>query len=135
MPAIDVAPSGMGAIVGRLGKLKHGDVRPQPAVLVGQVAKLARMRRLTGEFGNLSHGQGTTRCALCCETPIRAIVPPLNSRKSLSTPSEKMTPLAGIIDSTTMSSPSSIFPMTSSACEARLTNGSRTAQTSERSSH
>ena len=49
-------------------------------------------------------------------------------------PSEKITPPSGISDSTTSSCPSSSQPATSVACERLLTNGSRTAQTSLRSS-
>src|SRR5580704_15921278 len=77
---------------------------------------------------------GTTIRARCAETVMRAMLPPLNSRKSDSTPSEKMTPPEDICDSTTSSSPSFKIPKTNSARDVLLTNGSRTAQASWRSS-
>src|SRR5579871_470725 len=70
---------------------------------------------------------GTTRRAFRAAMAMVAIVPALNSRASASMPSEKMTPFSGVIDSITMTAPTSRAPKTRPAWLVRLTNGSRTA--------
>ena len=64
-----------------------------------------------------------------------AIAPELKSRWSDSTPSEKITPPAGIWDSSASGALGSTAPATIDACECRLTKGSRTTKKRRSSSH
>ena len=76
----------------------------------------------------------TIRFARCALTRMRTIAPLVKGRKSLSVPSEKITPASGISDSTISSWPPSSHPVTRVACDRLLTKGSRTAQIRRRSS-
>src|SRR5579871_5670449 len=95
---------------GAAGKKWQEPENPKRITQRRKAAKEFRFRStrpaLRKTFFRHSLQSGTTSRARCFETEIRAIVPPLNSRKSDSTPSEKITPPEGICDSTTSSSPS-----------------------------
>jgi hypothetical protein len=63
---------------------------------------------------------------------MRASMPAVKRRKSVSMPSEKMTPDSGMRERTISGCSASTGPNTSEACELRLGNGSRTANRSQR---
>ena len=69
--------------------------------------------RIDGKACRRRHSShDTTSRAHCGETPMRAIVPLVNSRKSASMPSEKITPFDGMSDSIISSWPCSRNPAT-----------------------
>src|SRR5688572_16995341 len=88
-----------------------------------------------GSFHRFPFPGDTTSRARCSAARTCAVAPDSKRRKSVSTPSLKMTPPAGISDSSTSSPPASIQPATRLAVDCRLTNGSRTANNNRGSSH
>ena len=82
-------------------KTARSNAELRPCLL--QLGRLDLGWELADRVGPRHHP--TTNLARCWATPMRAIVPLVNSRKSDSTPSEKMTPPEGMSDSITNSLP------------------------------